>query len=212
MVQITSSFVKDWYGTRADVSVASDVTLTATQEFVSVDTTAAREIELPDTTSMESSKRIWIWDATGTAETNNITVIPNASDGTTIDGDANYIIDRDDNVTILELVNDVWTVLNRFFFPLKSTSVSTAYTVQTDDDVVFADTTLSAFTVTLPPLASARARRLSIKKIVGAALQLTITGDGAETIDGNANVILTAVNGPSLTLFPRTATDWAILL
>jgi hypothetical protein len=90
-------------------------------------------------------------------------------------------------------------------------SVTTTYTVDVLDDIIFADTTGGAFTITLPPLADVSIKRLDIKKLVGAAPLLTIDADGTETIDGSLTLNIAGAGGNSVTLFPRTATDWSII-
>jgi len=87
----------------------------------------------------------------------------------------------------------------------------TTGTIDDDSDVIYGDTSGGAFTVTLPPIANVNQKRIDIKKFEGFAAILTITGDGTETIDNNLTVLLTGNKGASVTLFPRTATDWSIL-
>lgn len=68
------------------------VTSANAQTVVLVDTTAARTINLPAATTAIT---FYLKDSDGTAQTNNITVVPDGTD--TVDGaNANYIIDYDD--------------------------------------------------------------------------------------------------------------------
>jgi hypothetical protein len=71
-------------------------------------------------------------------------------------------------------------------------TVSAAYTLEADYDVIPADTTGAAFTITLPKAALHKGRLVFVKRINGGANNLTVDGDGAETIDGAANITLTA--------------------
>lgn len=71
------------------------------------------------------------------------------------------------------------------------TAKTATYTVEDGVDVVTGDTTGGAFSITLPKAALHSGRLLVIKRINAGANNLTIDGDGAETIDGAATVALT---------------------
>lgn len=75
---------------------------------------------------------------------------------------------------------------------LKPVTVSAAYTVEDEFDVFKADTTSAAFTITLPKASTHTGRVVHIKRINAGANNLTVDGDGAETIDGAASITLTA--------------------
>ena len=64
------------------------------------------------------------------------------------------------------------------------------YTITEDDHFIIADASGGAITVNLPPAADVPGREYVIKKI-DATANVTIDGDGAETIDGAATVVLT---------------------
>lgn len=75
--------------------------------------------------------------------------------------------------------------------PVKS--VTAAYTIDgkiEDVDVVLADATSAAFTVTLPPANPYAGVAFTVKKTDASANAVTV--DGAETIDGAANYALAA--------------------
>lgn len=136
MTKIQSDFYKQWKQTLIDLSTSVDVTLTSIQEYVSVDTTSnAVEIELPDTTSIEGTKTVWIYDGGGNAGTNNITIIPNSLDGTTIDRVDSYIIYQDGGTAIIELIDEVWTLVN------KHISISKVETITANNEVSTISTT-----------------------------------------------------------------------
>lgn len=75
--------------------VASNLTINPSDTFVflSVDTTAARAITLPLANSVASGRIYIIKDATGSANSFNITLIPQGSD--TIDNESSYVYDSD---------------------------------------------------------------------------------------------------------------------
>jgi hypothetical protein len=75
----------------------------------------------------------------------------------------------------------------------RQVAVDTFTTTQTLDynhDVALCDATSAAFTVTLPKAALHPRRDLIVKKIDASGNAVTVEGDGAETIDGAANVAL----------------------
>lgn len=93
-------------------AISSDTTLGNIFTDIRVDTASnVVEIELPDTSTRLPAigYKIFITD-TGNAQTNNITVIPNASDGTTIQGVLKYGITQDNQITIFELVDSQWVI------------------------------------------------------------------------------------------------------
>ena len=67
---------------------------------------------------------------------------------------------------------------------------TTTYTATTADEVLICDTTSGAFTLTLPTAVGNDGKSFWIVKIGTAALDLTIDGNGAETIDGQATMLL----------------------
>lgn len=77
------------------------------------------------------------------------------------------------------------------------------------DRVILVDTTAGAVTVTLPTVASSDELVLCIKKTSANANNMVIDGNGAETIDGAAN-ITTATQWASYTLL-GTAAGWMVL-
>lgn len=87
--------------------------------------------------------------------------------------------------------------------------VSTTYTALITDDMIIADTSGGAFTVDLFTAVGNQGKTITIKKLSGAAPQLTIDGNGSETIDGGLTVNLTGSNGPSVTLVSDNA-NWII--
>jgi hypothetical protein len=83
---------------------------------------------------------------------------------------------------------------------------TTTYTILTSDDVIVGNHATVAFTITLPTLASSAKSQFTIKNKGAAAV--TLDGDGAETIDGAANVVLNQYE--SVTVINDT-TQWLII-
>lgn len=71
------------------------------------------------------------------------------------------------------------------------TTKTGAYTLLTTDDTIIADATSAGFTLTLPTAASASAGKIyKIVKVDSTNNQVTIDGNGSETIDGSTTVYL----------------------
>lgn len=73
-------------------------------------------------------------------------------------------------------------------------AVTADTTLTENDDVVTADTTGGAVIVTLPLVAGTRGKVYHLKKLSASANNLTIEGNGSETIDGAANVAFNTQN------------------
>jgi hypothetical protein len=70
-------------------------------------------------------------------------------------------------------------------------TVTAAYTIDAERDrIVLADATGGAFAVTLPAAANSDAAFYGVKAIDVSGGAVTVDGDGAETIDGAASVVL----------------------
>ena len=74
--------------------------------------------------------------------------------------------------------------------PITNTRSITAAATGDATEVILADATSGAFSVTLPPVAEVPGRRYAIKKTDASVNAVTIDGSGAETIDGAATVVL----------------------
>ena len=62
------------------------------------------------------------------------------------------------------------------------------------DFLVLADATAAPLTVTLPPAADSMKALITVKKTDSSGHHVTVEGNGAETIDGSANVVLGSVH------------------
>lgn len=88
-------------------------------------------------------------------------------------------------------------------FPVAAKTSS--YTVTSFDEVITADATSGAFTITLPT-AVGRTRRVVVKKVDASTNAVTIDGAGSELIDGQLTRTLSA-QGNAVTLVP-SASGW----
>jgi hypothetical protein len=84
-----------------------------------------------------------------------------------------------------------------------------AYTLTDADDVILVDATSGAVTITLHAVATAKRKPYYFKKIDAGGNAMVLEPDGAETVDGAANISVT-VQYTAYTLFP-TSSGWVIL-
>lgn len=92
-----------------------------------------------------------------------------------------------------------------------ATSVVTAtatYAMSTANDVILADATSAAFTITLPTAIGAQ-KTYSIKKINSNTNWVTVDGFGTETVDGSLSAIL-KVENVSITL-ASDGSNWRVI-
>lgn len=193
-------------------SITTSTTLANIYNAVSVNTTSgAVTITLPNTLVylLPDGFRINIKDS-GNAATNNITIIPNGSDSTTINnGLVAYYITEDDGSVLLEKQGATWEIINRVNQKSRGV-VSSTSTLTEIYDILIGDTTGGTFTTTLPTAVGRKGKFIVLKKKYGSTPSWTVTGNGSETIDTNANLILTGVNGPGATLASDGA-NWEII-
>lgn len=90
-----------------------------------------------------------------------------------------------------------WNGVDGWRVPRMSGTVMSANTTITAtiilggvDELVLADATAGAITITLPPAANMPGKHFYIKKIDSSGNTVTIDGNGAETIDGAATKVL----------------------
>jgi hypothetical protein len=82
-------------------------------------------------------------------------------------------------------------VVRRLVTPV-TTPVTADYTVIDTDQVILADASLAVGTLTVTLLPAVDGQRVIVKKVDASATSVTVEGDGAETIEGAANVVLAA--------------------
>lgn len=200
MVKIQSDAYVQWKDTLIKATKSSAATLTSAEEVITLDSSGgAFTLTLPDSTSMETGKKIWMYD-NGSASTNNITIVPNGSDSTDIDGATQYVIARNNESLVLELTNSTWTTSNKHNYEQYRVVTSTV-TAGLSDRFIICNPSLGAMTVNLPALSTARGMLLTVKKQSGVGISnVTIDANGAETIDGSLTATLVGPLGPFVTL------------
>lgn len=102
-----------------------------------------------------------------------------------------------------------YTPLNAARTQPNRTATSTT-TLDVSDYMLFADATSGGFTVNLPTAVGIAGRQYIIKKINTTANDVTIDGNGSETIDGASTQILTGANKPSVNVVSDGA-NWHII-
>lgn len=93
-------------------------------------------------------------------------------------------------------------------FGLKRTATAASYTALASDELIGVTSTAAARTITLPTAASMSGRTLVVKDESGGAAvnNITVDGNGAETIDGAANIVI-ATNYGAVTIY-STGSAW----
>lgn len=81
-------------------------------------------------------------------------------------------------------------------------------TALTTDYTIAVDPTTTAATVNLPAAATVTGQIFAIKHVNGSANTVTIDANGAETIDGNLTLVLTAYNSATV---QSTGSAWVVL-
>jgi len=74
------------------------------------------------------------------------------------------------------------------------TTATANFTASITGNFILADASIAAFTITLPTAVGNAGRLFDIKKVGGDANQVTIDGDGTETIDGSITTALVSNN------------------
>lgn len=193
-------------------SVSSNTTLSnIIPEILADSSGGAITITLPNTSgdTFIPGRRLIIRDVGDAAGTNTITIIPNASDTTTIDGKGQHLLTKDKVGIILEYTGAEWTITNLkgIYEVLEITS---NLTLTNPVEYILADTSSGNITLTLPPVADNKGRTLRIKKVEGTDNDLIIDGNGSETIDNNSSITLEETDGPAIIII-SDGVMWNIL-
>ena len=99
--------------------------------------------------------------------------------------------------------------LGQFNVEQDARAVTAAYSMDPTDDLVLADATAAAFTVTLPPITNAQRKPYHIKRTNSGLNNVTVDGFGAETIDGAATYVL-ITQYDAITVLHNGTTWWII--
>lgn len=91
----------------------------------------------------------------------------------------------------------------------RTRAITVSDTVGADDYLILADATAGAVTVTLPPAAASIGRQIVVKKTDAGGNNVIVDGDGAETVDGAANVT-TAVQYATIVVHCDGAGWWVL--
>lgn len=94
-------------------------------------------------------------------------------------------------------------------FALKVVTKTTDYTATIKDAVILCDASGGAFAITLPASAGAQGLMLYIKKTDASANAVTIDGDGSETVDGAATLVLASQYDAARLV--ADGTGWAVI-
>jgi hypothetical protein len=84
------------------------------------------------------------------------------------------------------------TQVNISHLPTPYVEKTGTYTILLTDRRVFADTTSGAFTITLPKASTMKGEEIEIIRTDSSSNDLTVDGDGSETINGVANVLMSS--------------------
>jgi hypothetical protein len=88
-------------------------------------------------------------------------------------------------------------------------SKTTTYTLVNTDDVILADASSTAFTLTLPTASGITGKVFFIKKTDSSVNEVTIDGDGSETIDEGTTLVI-SVQYACVTIV-SDGTNWHII-
>lgn len=87
------------------------------------------------------------------------------------------------------------------------------YTVISETELIFADSTLGAIEILLPSIASTNAgRRISVRDQMGTAAiyTITLTPAGSDTIEGEVELVMDTTKD-AVTLESNGLSDWAVI-
>jgi hypothetical protein len=113
MPKAQNDFYKRWVGTRIDATYTTTQTLDSTKENIICDPdTGAFSLTLPPTggTAVLDGKIIAIQNKT-TGIINDITLLPNATGGASIEGESSFVMQTDGQRVLLWLQGDTWIFL-----------------------------------------------------------------------------------------------------
>lgn len=184
-----------WYamqvqGPSQSVAKSADYTASAGDEgkLLLVDSTsAAVTITLPAVATAGNGFEI----AVKKTDSSVNSVIVDGFSTETIDGQNTYTLSGQWDAVILKAGATGWYIKNRSAGAVASKTTTYTISAGDNDRIISCDATSAAFTVTLPAVANVYSGfKVTVKKTDSSANAVTVDGDGAETIEGIASVLL----------------------
>lgn len=197
----------------AGKTVTKTATYTATvqDDLILVDATSgAVTINLPTAVQSGTNKNPLRFIVKKTDSSANAVTI-DGSGSQTIDGALTLVLAAQWDVVVLGSDGANWFVLANFskvrMVPI--VSKTTTYTATLNDEVILADTSGGAWTLSLPAAAAATGKVYTVKKTSSDANLVTIDPSGSETIDGSTTkTLLTQYSSISII---SNGTNWSML-
>lgn len=181
-------------------------TAAATDQLAVIDSTSgAITVTLPAVASSANTTLFFFVKN----NTNTITLDANASE--TINGQLTLTMPNRYESLMLFCDGAAWYAFDMGIARTRTsfTTKTTTYTATLNDEVILANASGGGFTITLPTAASAKGKRLTVKAINVSGGNVTIDGDGSETIDGATTKVLSVAQ--SAVTICSDGTAWHIL-
>lgn len=159
-------------------------------EYVELDATTSGAALTLDNAVTWDNKTIYVH---AIDVTNTVTI---DGDGTNINGSATLVMDTLGDFVMLHHNGTVWFAwkmprLQLGASPMAVVAKTTTYTATDSDELILADATGGAFTVALPTAVGRVGKIFRVKKTDAVANNVTVDGDGSETIDGATTQVIT---------------------
>lgn len=125
-----------------------------------------------------------------TTDANTVTVATAGGDSINSNGITSFLISStDSSVSVTAQGSGLWIITNTQLITQVVTKTTT-YTASTLDNLILADTTSAAFTVTLPAASANKGKTLKIQKSSSDLNYVTIARAGSDTINGATSTLL----------------------
>ncbi len=145
------------------------------------------------------------------ASSNAVTITPSGVE--TIDGLTTITLNSTNEEYQLLSNASTWNIISRFRRGLsRAVTTATTLTYANEDDLILADATTAAITITLPLLGSTgigREWKVSIRKSDSTSHLITIIGQSGQLINGGANIVLN--NQYETTNLRGTDSAWTVV-
>lgn len=120
-----------------------------------------------------------------------VTILPFSSPVAGMAEPTTATIIRGNDNTLRSRLNTLRDYVGQSKSPIATVTNNTTLDPAIDGGTVLVDATAGNVTITLPTAASADERKYNVKKVDASVNTVTVDADGAETIDGAANYVLT---------------------